>query len=341
MHLLFIFLFSFVASVSAQASTWRGLKVESENRCAPYNRSEDYRYSQTVELRIVKSFGNKIYAPYSGRYFSSIKETDIDHIVSLSEAHDSGLCRADKATKSRFASDILNLTLASPAVNRYQKSGHDASGWLPQKNKCWFANKVIAVKRAYNLTVDAKELVALKKVVSDCSSFEMIFFKDTGSPKNNERHTVKVAENPNVKKSKSGICHLKSSSSYYARVKYFTSYQSLESCLSSGGRCPKRDSQCNVTRVPASSQKNNERHTVKVGSSPSQQKNNERHTVKVGSSPYVKKSKSGICHLKSSSSYYARVKYFTSYQSLESCLSSGGRCPKRDSQCNARIPASY
>ena len=269
MHFLLIFLFSFVAGVSAQASTWRGLKVESENRCAPYNRSEDYRYSQAVEHRIVKSFGNKIYAPYSGRYFSSIKETDIDHIVSLSEAHDSGLCRADKATKSRFASDILNLTLASPAVNRYQKSGHDASGWLPQKNKCWFANKVIAVKRAYNLTVDAKELVALKKVVSHCSSFSMIFYIDKGSPKNTERHTVNV------------------------------------------------------------------------GSGSSQQKNTELRTAKVGSSPYVKKSKSGICHLKSSSSYYGRVKYFTSYQSLESCLSSGGRCPKRDSQCNARIPASY
>ena len=55
--------------------------------------------------------GGHVYGSYTGRTFASARETDIEHIVSLSEAHDSGLCAADAATRRRFASDPLNLTL--------------------------------------------------------------------------------------------------------------------------------------------------------------------------------------------------------------------------------------
>lgn len=41
----------------------------------------------------------------------------------------------------------------------------------------------------------------------------------------------------------------------------------------------------------------------------------------------VKKSKSGICHSQESS-YYNRTKNFNAFDSLESCLNSGGRLPK-------------
>ena len=245
-----IFLLGFSGSAFSQDNTWRGLKIEKENRCSPYNRLEDYAYSQTIENQIVKSLGGKIYSPFSGRFFKTKEETDIEHIVSLSEAHDSGLCSAKKKTKNRFASDIQNLTLASPAVNRDKKSGQDASGWLPEKNKCWFAQKVIEVKKAYNLTVDSEELIALEKVISECSSFKLVFFKES-LQKGNEQHKAEQLHDPVVKKSKSGICHAKSSSSY-SRTKNFTTYQNLEACLQSGGRCPKRDSACNGLRTLSS-----------------------------------------------------------------------------------------
>ena len=126
-YFFFTLFLIFTSNVLAQNNTWRGLKIEKENRCSPYNRSKDYVYPQTVENKIVETLSNKIYSPYSGKYFKSIKETDIEHIVSLSEAHDSGLCAADEKIKNRFASDIHNLTLASPTVNRDEKSGYDAS----------------------------------------------------------------------------------------------------------------------------------------------------------------------------------------------------------------------
>ena len=81
--------------------TYRGVRVEPEVRCAPYDR-DDYAYPQSVESQIIAGIG-KIYGPYTGQCFATPRETDIEHIVPLSEAHDSGLCSASPATKARFA----------------------------------------------------------------------------------------------------------------------------------------------------------------------------------------------------------------------------------------------
>ena len=122
-----------LAAALQDPDTWRGLAVAPEHRCAPYNRA-DYPYPQSIEARIVGAQGGVIYGPYSGRSFRSTFETDIEHIVAVSEAHDSGLCAADPETRRRFATDLLNLTLASPEMNRCGKSGkcaYDAAQWLP------------------------------------------------------------------------------------------------------------------------------------------------------------------------------------------------------------------
>lgn len=159
-----------VSCVSTHNKIWRGLKIE--NHCPTYKRSKEYRHSPKIENRIVESLGNKIYSPYSGEYFNSIKKTEIEHVVSIREAHKSGLCFADKKTKKSFAEDMLNLTLVSPKLNK-EKSDQDAGSWAPERNKCWFAHTVIRVKKKYNLTVDSKEKSALEKVISKCSSFEL------------------------------------------------------------------------------------------------------------------------------------------------------------------------
>ena len=142
------------SAVHAQTA-WRGLVIAPERRCAPYE-ADKYRYSQSVEDRIIDELGG-IYGPYTGRWFATKSETDIEHMVARSEAHDSGLCAADDQTRSRFASDLLNLTLAGPNVNRYQKVDKDAAEWLPGQNRCWFAARVIAVRQKYELTIDQRE----------------------------------------------------------------------------------------------------------------------------------------------------------------------------------------
>ena len=159
------------------SETWRGLTVAPEYRCSAYDR-KDYLYWQSVEADIVADLGGRVYGPYTGRTFAGTRKTDIEHIVALSEAHDSGLCAADKATRRRFANDLFNLTLAAPEVNRCGRGGkcaRDAAEWMPEMNRCWFAARVVAVRRKYGLTVDRSEADALERVLSGCSSMAMIF----------------------------------------------------------------------------------------------------------------------------------------------------------------------
>ena len=151
---------------------WRGITVAPEDRCSPYD-PDDYRYSPSVEPRIVDAQGG-IYGPYTGTWFESIRETDIEHIVARSEAHDSGLCAASPAIRSDFASDLLNLTLATPSVNRHQKVANDASEWLPDLNQCWYVDRTIQVRREYGLTIDRAEADAIERVLAGCESTEML-----------------------------------------------------------------------------------------------------------------------------------------------------------------------
>ena len=154
----------------ALGETWRGLVVEPEDRCSPY-RSNDYSYPPSVEPRIVAELG-KIYSPYTGQCFSSMRQTDIEHIVARSEAHDSGLCRADIATRKRFSSDLLNLTLADPKLNRHQKRAYDAAEWMPEINRCWFASRVLQVRLKYGLSINRREAEALERILSTCTTSE-------------------------------------------------------------------------------------------------------------------------------------------------------------------------
>ena len=75
-----------------------------------------------------------------------------------------------------FASDLLNLTLAGPRVNRYEKVDPDAAEWLPAQNRCWFAARVVAVRQRYGLTIDQREANALDPVLAGCGSTELITF---------------------------------------------------------------------------------------------------------------------------------------------------------------------
>ena len=157
----------FVAASQAQESHWRGVPLAPENRCSEYDR-DDYPYPQSVELEIIEAQGGTICSPYTRECFENRTETDIEHIVSLSEAHDSGLCAADDEAKAQFAADPINLTLASPSLNRYEKKGEDAAEWLPEYSRCWFAAQILAVRLTYGLTIDPAEATALEAVFSAC-----------------------------------------------------------------------------------------------------------------------------------------------------------------------------
>ena len=156
-----------VASSQAQESSWRGIPIAPEDRCAPYDRAA-YPYDPSLEMDIITAQGGEICSPYTDECFESPAETDIEHIIALSEAHDSGLCAATDETKQQFASDLLNLTLAPPALQRYEKSDRDAADWQPERNRCWFAAQIVTIRLAYDLTIDQREADTLAAVLANC-----------------------------------------------------------------------------------------------------------------------------------------------------------------------------
>lgn len=170
-----------MAAVPAQAqTTWRGLEVAPENRCSTYS-SGDYSYRSSLEDDLVAMLGG-VYSPYTGEWFDSKARTDIEHIVARSEAHDSGLCSASVEARREFAADPLNLTLADPGTNRDRKSDKDAADWLPDLNRCWFANRVLKVKLKYRLSVDRDEAEALDAVLAGCMNFALVVHPPDAGP---------------------------------------------------------------------------------------------------------------------------------------------------------------
>ena len=69
---------------------------------------------------------------------------------------------------------MLNLTLASPDLNRHQKADRDAADWLPSDNRCWFAARIVEVRRKYALTIDEREVRALEPLLSTCLSTQLV-----------------------------------------------------------------------------------------------------------------------------------------------------------------------
>ncbi len=158
---------------SSDAETWRGLRVCSERSREGYDRDDYGTGYRSLEDEIIAALpatmkaDGKVYTPYSCIAFditsSGTAATDIEHVVALAEAHDSGI--ADDQRRD-IASDLDNLTIADPTVNRSQKGARDAAEWMPTHHGAWFAERVIQVKLEYGLTVDPDERDALAALLA-------------------------------------------------------------------------------------------------------------------------------------------------------------------------------
>ena len=143
------------------------LKVEPENWCTDYDRSEYSSGVRDIEQKIVEEQGG-MFSPYDGMCFESLRESDIEHIVAVSEAHSSGMCARSREEKRTFDSDLLNLTLADPYLNRHEKIAKDFAEWQPDQNVCWYAARIVDVKSKYDLSVDQAEKDALAQALNNC-----------------------------------------------------------------------------------------------------------------------------------------------------------------------------
>ena len=110
--------------------------------------------------------------PYTGvllRFVRGRSLVDIDHVVALGQAWQSGAAQWDDRKRLVFANDPLNLLAVSASANR-QKGDREASAWLPSNKgfRCAFIARQIAVKSEYGLSVTTAEKIAMGNVLSRC-----------------------------------------------------------------------------------------------------------------------------------------------------------------------------
>jgi hypothetical protein len=122
--------------------------------------------------RDCKVISGQLYDPFSGKtlIFSSSKSpVDIDHLVSLSNAWQTGAAYFDKKTRESLANDPLNLLAVDAKLNR-QKGDADAATWLPplKSFRCEYVARQVAVKAKYLLWITSAERDTILKVLDNC-----------------------------------------------------------------------------------------------------------------------------------------------------------------------------
>jgi hypothetical protein len=116
---------------------------------------------------------------YDGQVITDPSALDIDHVVALAEAWDSGAFAWSTGRRELFANDLdvsWALIAVSSASNR-SKSDNDPADWVPPDptDLCPFVSAWIAIKARWALSVDPREETALAGLILDCPGARMPF----------------------------------------------------------------------------------------------------------------------------------------------------------------------
>lgn len=113
--------------------------------------------------------------PYTGGVIEFVRgpttsdDVQIDHVVALSNAWQTGAQQLPFERRVEFANDPLNLLAVSGSANE-QKSDGDAATWLPSNKsfRCQYVNRQVKVKIKYELWVTPSEKLAINRVLGGC-----------------------------------------------------------------------------------------------------------------------------------------------------------------------------
>ncbi|MDQ0701195.1 HNH endonuclease family protein [Streptomyces sp. EN16] len=103
---------------------------------------------------------------YDGQEVTNASGLDIDHMVPLAEAWDSGASAWTATRREAYANDqgsTVSLVAVTARSNR-QKSDQDPADWMPPSPdaQCQYVAEWVSTKLRWQLTADDRELEALK-----------------------------------------------------------------------------------------------------------------------------------------------------------------------------------
>jgi len=111
------------------------------------------------------------YSPYDGATWTAASDVDIDHLVPLAEAWDSGASAWTTARRQSFANDVTRPQLLAVTDNVNQSKGdQDPATWMPSLTsyRCTYVRAWVQVKYYYGLSVDSAEKSALTNYLANC-----------------------------------------------------------------------------------------------------------------------------------------------------------------------------
>jgi hypothetical protein len=118
--------------------------------------------------------------PYTGRRISFTRgvgtssAVQIDHVVALGDAWQTGGQQLGPAQRVDLANDPLNLIAVDGPTNQAKRDA-DAASWLPPNKafRCAYVARQVAVKHEYRLWVTAAEQVAMERVLARCPTLPL------------------------------------------------------------------------------------------------------------------------------------------------------------------------
>ena len=124
-------------------------------------------------------FSGILVDPYSGEKISFVRgvgtsmEVQIDHVVALSNAWQTGAFKLSYDKRLAFANDPMNLLAVKGSLNS-QKGDGDAATWLPPRKdiRCAYVAQQIVVKAKYGLWVTPPEKAAMVSILGKCPGFK-------------------------------------------------------------------------------------------------------------------------------------------------------------------------
>lgn len=111
------------------------------------------------------------YSPFDGATWSAASDVDIDHLVPLAEAWDSGAGSWTTSRRQAFANDRTRPQLLAVTDNVNQSKGdQDPATWMPSRSayRCTYVRAWVQVKYYYDLSVDSAEKSALQGYLANC-----------------------------------------------------------------------------------------------------------------------------------------------------------------------------
>ena len=124
-------------------------------------------YTTTSHCTVAKG---KWYSYYDGATWTLASDVDIDHMVPLKEAWESGARLWTVTNRTRYANDLgLAASLVAVTDNVNQAKGdRDPSAWLPPRTaaRCTYAIQWVQVKYRWRLSIDSAERTRLSSILS-------------------------------------------------------------------------------------------------------------------------------------------------------------------------------